>query len=465
MKNLPSGGMRAVKHSAVLLTAAALVIGLSALGFSTSASPEPASESRPNILVIMTDDQGHETLTSQFMPFTKSMIADQGITFTRGYISTAICCPSRASFLTGKYARHHGVHNNPDELKDPTFAEALKQSGYFTGMIGKYLNSWPGDARPEYDFWSCWLHGYNNPTMNVFGTEQSVPGYLTYVMRDYAVDFLDRVPEDKPFFLLYAPHAPHRPATPAPGDEKLYSGLAPARPPNFNPAAMPGEPAWLQAVPRMTQSDVDGIDEFRLKQLRSLKSVDESVRDILNKLREQGKLDNTFIVFYSDNGYFWGEHRLTGKDHVYEEASRVPFALRYPPLVSSARIEVALVGVIDLAPTICELAGVSTPDGADGRSLVSLLRGTQDWRDAMLLEGWPGNDDEDRATAYAPDGVPGPHYQALRTTRYLYVESDRDKSELYDMDADPYQLNNLVDDPAKKKLLRKLRKRLKTGDY
>jgi hypothetical protein len=122
MKDLPPDGMQAVKHSAVLLTAAALVIGLSAFGFRTSASPGPASDSRPNILVIMTDDQGHDTLTSQFMPFTKSMIADQGVTFTRGYISTVICCPSRASFLTGKYARHHGVHNDPDELKDPTFA-------------------------------------------------------------------------------------------------------------------------------------------------------------------------------------------------------------------------------------------------------------------------------------------------------------------------------------------------------
>jgi hypothetical protein len=202
VKKLPPGGSRAVKHSAVLLlTATAVVIGIGALGFATSASMKPASDSRPNILVIMTDDQGHDTLTSQFMPFTKAMIADQGVTFTRGYISTAICCPSRASFLTGKYARHHGVHNNPDELKDPTFAEALKQAGYFTGMIGKYLNSWPGDARKEYDFWICWLHGYNNPTMNVFGTEQSVSGYVTYIMRDYAVEFLEQVPQDKPFFL------------------------------------------------------------------------------------------------------------------------------------------------------------------------------------------------------------------------------------------------------------------------
>lgn len=464
MNRLSSGDIRVVKHGAALLTVAALLLATSAGVFSTGASPKPASDSRPNILIIMTDDQGHDTLTSQFMPFTKAMIADQGVTFTRGYISTAICCPSRASFLTGKYARNHGVHGNNDPLAEGSFVEGLKRAGYFTGMIGKYLNSWPGGARPEFDFWTCWLHGYNNPLMNVFGEEQSVPGYLTYIMRDYALDFLDRVPDSNPFFLLYAPHAPHRPATPAPRDQELYSDVEPWRPPNFNPLSMDGKPDWMRALPQLSQSDVSGIDEFRLKQLRSLKSVDESVRDILIKLEAQGKLDNTLIVFYSDNGYFWGEHRLTGKDHVYDEASRVPFALRYPAMVPTPRTENGLVGVIDLAPTICEVAGVPIPEGVDGRSLVPLLRRSGEWRDSMLLEGWPdANDDE--ATGFIPDEVLSPHYKALRTSRYLYVETDHDKAELYDMDADPYQLNNLANDPSSKKLLRKLRKRLRSGDF
>lgn len=457
------GGTRSAKHPAAVLTTAAFLIATAALSTSTSAARRLASDSPPNILVIMTDDQGHDTLTSQFMPFTKALIADQGVTFSRAYISTSICCPSRASFLTGKYARNHGVHDNTDELKQPSFAEALKQAGYFTGMIGKYLNSWPGDARPEYDFWTCWLHGYNDPTMNVFGKEQQVAGYLTYIMRDYALQFLEQAPDNKPFFLLYAPHAPHRPATPAPADQNLYKDVPPWRPPNFNPISMTDKPAWLQAVPPLTPSEISSIDEFRLKQLRSLKAVDESVRDIIEKLSTQGRLENTLIVFYSDNGYFWGEHRLTGKDHVYEEASRVPFAIRYSQLAVSPRTESGLVGVIDLAPTICEAAGIPAPAGADGRSLIPLLKGTTDWRDSMLLEGWPGTDDE--ATSFIPDGVPGPHYQALRTEHFLYVESDKDKAELYDMATDPYQLNNLAEDPSKKKLLRKLRKRLRAGDF
>ena len=171
--------------------------------------------------------------------------------------------------------------------------------------------------------------------MNVFGNEQQVPGYLTYIMRDYALQFLEQAPDNKPFFLLYAPHAPHRPATPAPADQDLYKDVPPWRPPNFNPVSMTDKPAWLQAVPQLSPSAISSIDEFRLKQLRSLKAVDESVRDIIEKLSAQGRLENTLIVFYSDNGYFWGEHRLTGKDHVYEEASRVPFAIRYSQLVAS----------------------------------------------------------------------------------------------------------------------------------
>jgi arylsulfatase A-like enzyme len=215
MNTLPPDGIRVVKYCAVLLTQAALLIAASAVANTTRASLTPAPDSRPNILVIMTDDQGHDTLTSQFMPFTKSMIADQGVTFTRGYVSTAICGPSRASLLTGKYARNHGVRNNPDPLLEESFAESLHRAGYFTGMIGKYLNSWPGGARPEYDFWTCWLHGYTNPIMNVLGAERPVPGYLSYVLRDYAVEFLEKAPTEKPFFLLLAPRSPHRPATPA----------------------------------------------------------------------------------------------------------------------------------------------------------------------------------------------------------------------------------------------------------
>src|SRR5207248_9439619 len=197
----------------------------------------------------MTDDQSHHTLTSQFMPNTQAMIADQGLTCTEFMMPTALCCPSRASFLTGKYARHDRVRTNTDPLFGPTVANHLHESGYYTGLIGKYLNSWPGNARPEYDYWAAWIRGYVNPTMNIFGTFAKVPGYLTYIQRDYALDFLNKVPVDKPFFLLFTPHAPHLPAIPAPGDENLYANLPDWRPPSFNPLNQADKPTWLATLP------------------------------------------------------------------------------------------------------------------------------------------------------------------------------------------------------------------------
>ncbi|HMG34341.1 MAG TPA: sulfatase [Blastocatellia bacterium] len=421
---------------------------------------------RPNILIIMTDDQSHDTLTAELMPRTKALIADAGVTFNRAYISTPLCCPSRSSFLTGKYARHHGVHTNDDKLDGPTIANQLHQAGYYTGLIGKYLNSWPGDARSEFDYWTAWKSGDVDPVLNVFGETQQVSGYLTYILRDHALDFLDRVPSDKPFFLVFAPHAPHRPATPAPEDENLYSDLPPWRPPNFNPESMTDKPSWLQSKARLTDEEVDSrVDKFRLKQLRSLKAVDRSVDAILGKLTAEGKLDNTFILFYSDNGYYWGEYRLVGKNRVYEEATRVPFAIRYSPLSQVPRIESHLVGVIDIAPTLCDLAGIPTPADMDGKSLLPLLAGGATWRDAMLLEGWPTRGEEDglsrKARLQDLGADHSAHFRAIRTDKYVYIETEQDSRELYDTTADPYEMNNLIEDTSYLKVIRQLRKRLR----
>jgi N-acetylglucosamine-6-sulfatase len=464
MSTLSSTRRRLIRTLALILPLAVIILPAQK-PIRTFAQSAPTQD-RPNILIIMTDDQGHDTLTDQFMPFTKSMIADQGLSCSNGFMSTALCCPSRSSFLTGKYARNHGVHINSDKLEQKTVADRLQAAGYYTGMIGKYLNSWPGDARPEYDYWACWEKDYVDPKMNIFGEDKTVSGYLTYILRDYAFDFFDKVPSNQPFFLLWTPHAPHGPATPAPGDEQLYSDLPLWRPPSFNPVDQSDKPAWLADTPQLKQKQITDDDEFRLDQLRTLHSVDLAVRDLLNKLRDQGKLDNTLVVFYSDNGYFWGEHRLLHKNRVYEEASHGPFALRFPPLVSTPRVEDRLIQVIDLAPTIYELAGIPIPDDVDGKSLVALLRGTSDWRDGLLLEGWPGvKDEDDEAITANKKKVTAAHYQALRTDQYVYVETDNDTPELYDIKADPYQMFNLVNDSHYKKSVKKLSKRLKKGQF
>jgi arylsulfatase A-like enzyme len=449
-------------HASSILISLLIPLFLIGVAPSSSVTSTHAQSQRPNILIIMTDDQGHDTMTDQFMPYTKHMIADQGINFTRGYMSTALCCPSRSSFLTGKYARHHGVHTNQDTLNETTIADRLRGAGYYTGMVGKYLNSWPGNARPEFNYWACWMKDDTDPMMNISGVVKDVPGHLTYILRDYALDFFDKVPSNQPFFLLFAPHAPHRPATPAPGDENLYSDLPPWRPLSFNPTDQSDKPKWLQDTEPLTSSEIArNVDEFRLNQLRSLRSVDVSVRDLLNKLGEQGKLDNTLVVFYSDNGYLWGEHRLNHKNYAYEEASHGPFALRYPPLVPTPRVESQLVQVIDLAPTIYELAGITIPSDVDGRSLVPLMTGTTQWRDAILLEGWP----DPVTLAFINLRAQPVHYQAIRTEQFVYIESDKDKPELYDTESDPYQLRNLAGERRYKRMIRGLHRRLVRGEF
>ena len=201
---------------------------------------------------------------------------------------------------------------------------------------------------------------------------------------------------------------------------------------------MSDKPEWLANKPLFTEEEIAEIEEFRRNQLLTLISLDRTIARVMTELQETDRLDNTFILFISDNGKFWGEHRITSKNGIYDEASRVPFAIRYPPLISAPYIDTEhVVGNIDIAPTVLELANIPIPDSMDGLSLVSLLSGDQNWREAILLEGWP------------PRGI----YTAAHTKDYVYVETVGDKSEFYDLQTDPYQLQSLIDDPAYQELI------------
>ncbi len=428
----------------------------------SGAPGDPAPGERPNFLIIVTDDQRYGTM--EYMPRTQARIFDQGVTFTDAYVTTSLCGPSRASILTGMYAHNHNVRENDDPLEEGTFVQALHDAGYYTGIVGKYVNAWgktPGDEpRPEFDFWVA--HGgmggggdYFEPLLNVNGTWVEYTDYFTYVVRDHALDFLAQAGQrDQPFLLIFALHAPHSPADPAPGDESLYLDLPVQRPPNFDEADVSDKPAWLQETSPLTSEQVTRLDEFRLKQLQSLNAADEVIESVLEELDRQGTLDNTVVFFLSDNGVVLGEHRLERvKRVVYQEAVHVPFALRYPALVPERRVESALVANIDIAPTVYELAGLPIPRRVDGLSLVSLLRGENGWRDSLLLEAW--------AKRYS--------YQAIHTGRYVYVDvgaglksgEDIGETELYDLADDPYQLENRSGDPAYADLEADLRQRLK----
>jgi hypothetical protein len=249
--------------------------------------------------------------------------------------------------------------------------------------------------------------------------------------------------------LLFPTRAPHPPAIPAPGDENLYPNLPLHRPPNYNEADVSDKPLWLQGRPLLGPGGQQQIDIFRRQQLQTLWSVDQVIGAILDRLEQQGELDNTAIFFISDNGTLWGEHRLTKKNRIYEEVSRVPFALRYPPLVSAGQSEDRLAANIDIAPTIYELAGLPVLPQVDGRSLVPLLQGQGDWRNDLLIEG-----------AGALRRMP---FAAVHTGRYVYVDNKRgaDLPELYDLQVDPYQLESKVNDPAYTDVLFEMRGRLK----
>jgi len=405
------------------------------------------NDTRPNFLIIVTDDQRFDTM--EFMPNTQQLIFDQGVTFSKGYITTPFCCPSRASILTGMYAHNHWVLVNEDPLEFRSMVEDIHRNGYYTGLVGKYLNSWKGETRPEYDYWvSFWggtMKNYYDPDLDVNGTWSKHTGYSTYLFRDYVVQFLDEAgQQSKPFFLLYAPNAPHAPFTPAMEDKNLLTDLPPFRPESFNEADVSDKPASISNMAPLSDEDIDSIDNTRRRQLLTQIALDRTIPDIINKLSEIGELDNTVIIFLSDNGKHWGEHRLDSKSTAYEESVRVPFAIRYPALVPVPYIDDRLVANIDIAPTVYELSETRIPSTVDGRSMVGLFKDGTEWRDHLLLEAWP-----DRGA-----------WSAIHTGDYIYIETEDDMSEFYDLTTDPYQMDNAINASQYQDLIFKLKQYL-----
>lgn len=416
----------------------------------SSCIPFFSKSSRPNFIVIISDDQSHDSL--QFMPQTKALIFDQGITFAQGFDTTPLCCPSRASIFTGLYAHNDGVKVNTDKLTDKyqTVITALHKNGYYTGLVGKYLNSWLGEPRPEFDSWVSWpgsVASYQDPNINVNGTWGIHPGYITDIENEYVMQFLDQASQqNKPFLLIYAARAPHAPAVPAPQYKNFLQNLPPYRPPSFNEADVSNKPSSISGIHLMSPQQIAGNDDFRRRQILTLISLDNNVGNIVTKLQQMGQLDNTAIFYISDNGLQWGEHRLSAdKAAEYEESIRVPFGLRYPPLIPKPYIENRLVGNIDITPTIYDLAGIPIPANLDGLSFVKLVNGGP-WRDNILIESWPERG----------------YWAGIRTDHFVYVETQQDLSELYDLQTDPFELNNLINDPQYQSLIADLKAKLQT---
>jgi arylsulfatase A-like enzyme len=333
--------------------------------------------------------------------------------------------------------------------EDSTVATWLKSGGYQTVLIGKYLNGYGrrDDASyvpPGWEEWYAKPGGFEyydyelneNGGLVSYGSEEE--DYLTDVLSGHATDFVRRAAsEDQPFFAYVAPTAPHSPSTPAERHKSAFANQEAPRTPSFNEEDVSDKPTWVQEFEPVSEREGSQIDDRYRERLESMLAVDEMVASLIEELEATGELDNTYIFFTSDNGYHLGEHRISGKRTVYEEAVRVPLAVLGPGVPAEGSVE-QLVLNIDLAPTFAELVGVSMPEFVDGRSLVPLLRGTlpTSWRSGFLIEHWSGSGGQPLET---------PTYAAIRTESHKYVEYNTGEKELYDLSADPYELDSIYE--------------------
>ena len=434
---------------------------------------------RPNILFMLADDMKASDLDR--MPNTQSLLVNQGVEFTKPWVTRSLCCPSRATILRGQYTHNHHVWVNVEPsggfwnffdqgLENSTIATWLNAAGYDTILIGKYLNRYGLDRSgnrapsthvpPGWDKWHAWEGIYagtgTSYKINENGriaTYQRSQIHDTDLHADTADNFIRRTAGGRPFFMYLAPNTPHDPAYFAPRHANMFSNTPLPRPSSFNEADVSDKPQWVQNKPRLSSSQISDLTQFYRKRLRALQSLDEMVERLVNALRDTGQLSNTYIVFTSDNGIYLGEHRLTAKGAAYNASPRVPLVIRGPGVPRGVtRSQMALNN--DLAPTFASWAGLTPPNFVDGRSLKPLLTSSPpaSWRTAFLVEH--RRTPEEFAYVRAI-----PNYSAVRTARYNYVEYGTGERELYDLNADPTELTNIYDS-ASQRLRSELKARL-----
>ncbi|MBN2450214.1 MAG: sulfatase-like hydrolase/transferase [Lentisphaeria bacterium] len=437
-----------------------LAVGSVGVGALALAPPlaQAAPVRRPNVLFVLIDDLRWDAFGFMGHPFVRTphidRIRNEGALFENAFVTTSLCSPARASFLTGTYAHTHRVMGNNgaefDPAVHPSFAQVLQAAGYETAYVGKWHQARRSDPRPGFDYWLSFLGQgvHNNPVLNEDGREFTAQGYMTDILTDYADRWLRR-PHSKPWCLCLAHKAVHGPFQPPERDKGLFPDATMAEPPNWKDT-FESKPRWQRAehLPR-DRRDAPVPDAVpappwdpraggRLNQLRMIKAIDDGIGRILATLTEIGQLDNTVVVFTSDNGYFHGEHRRGDKRLMYEESLRIPLVLRYPALVKPGTTISPMVLNIDVAPTFLDLAGATIPGHMQGLSFQPLLQGrTTPWRESFLYEYWVD------LTPRIPDmvGVRTPDWKLVR-----YPGID-DLDELYDLRTDPHELHNLARDP------------------
>jgi N-acetylglucosamine-6-sulfatase len=423
------------------------------------------SPAKPNFVFILADDMRNDDL--KYMPKTRALLEEKGIRFANAYVSTPLCCPSRATIMRGQYAHNTGVWTNNNDKgsaggwevyrsngnEQDNVATRLNNAGYTTALIGKYLNGY-NNTRHVPQGWDKWFANFilgprsfnyfnydvnDNGTIRHFGTRDG--DYLTDVLRRQTRSFIGTsAAQGKPFFAYVAPLAPHGGGPPAPRDEHTYDGVRSPRLPSFNERDVSDKPPWIRKLPRLsdrTQASINRSHESRVERLQAL---DDLVEGVVDELRASGQFRNTYIVFTSDNGWHHGEHRIPGgKARPYEEDISVPLLVRGPGVQADSTTNKLVVNT-DFMPTFTDLACSSSLCDTqnlsyvpDGRSLRPVLKGnTTTWRSAILLEA-----------VQTRFGGSTPTYYGIRTSDgKKYIEYEGGHKELYKLRKDPHELRN-----------------------
>ncbi|MFL6234587.1 MAG: sulfatase [Thermoanaerobaculia bacterium] len=461
----------------IILGSLALLQGSGAPDTAQAASR--AAASRPNILVIMTDDQRLDQMRA--LPKTLALLGAQGTTFDNSFVDFSLCCPSRSTFLTGQYAHNHGVLANggahggyPHLDHSNTLATWLQEAGYYTAHVGKYLNNYGVESPAPPPGWSRWFGLIDPSTYRMYGYTVSDGGKPVGYMespKDYQTDVLAAKAEEilrslegtgQPFFLTVAPTVPHlerlghrqTPPRPAPRHRGKFAHEELPFEASYNEGDVADKPAHVRNLPSFTPEKRALITETYRAELASLLAVDDLVERLVKVLDATGQLDRTVIVFTSDNGFFQGEHRIPeGKYLPYEGSIRVPLIIfdgrgsrggGFPAGAHAAQ----MVSNVDLAPTIVALTGAKARRVMDGRPLLPLALDPNQGKDrTLLIEGYG-------------EGKGKPPFAAVRDPRWLYAEYKNGDRELYDLQSDPAEMRSLHADPASAAVREDLAKRL-----
>ncbi len=419
-----------------------------------------AAHHKRNIIFIFIDDMRFDSMSCMGHPFLETpnldKLAKNGMMFNHAFVTTSLCSPSRASVLSGQYAHIHGVMDNSTLIPEgtPTFPKILQNNGYETAFIGKWhMGGSSDDPRPGFDHWISFRGQgvYNNPTFNFNGERKQIQGYMTDLLTDYAEEYLNR-DHEKPFFMYLSHKAVHAEFYPAERHKDKYSDIDIQFPDSManTEENYEGKPNWVRRQ-RHSWHGVDYMyhdrtyfEQFILDYNRTMLAVDDSVGRVMKTLEDKGILDDTLVLFMGDNGFLHGEHGLIDKRCMYEESIRVALLAHCPNMIKPNQQTGRIALNVDIAPTILDMAGCEIPDTMQGESFVPIMKGEDtEWREAMLYEYfW------ERAFPQTPTVL------GVRTERYKYMNYHGvfDLNELYDLEEDPKEMNNLIDSSEHKEI-------------